>query len=814
MASLKQDLLFALRLLVREPTFTAVIVLSLALGIGFNGAIFSFLDALFLHPFPAIRDSGGLVALFNRDANGAGLLPSSYLNYRDLRERNTVFSGLAAYQVIQVGVILGGEAEQVSGEMVSANYFEVLGVKPTLGRSFLLEEDRTPDTHPVVILSFRFWQQRFGGSPDILGKTLRLNNQEYTIVGVAPRGFSGSNVVLSPKVWVPSMMYRQVFAFSEFFDQRAGRVLQLVARLRPGTSLAAAQAEMDTLASRLETEYPSDNEKLELVARPFTESAIPMDRRAIFIRAGGLLTGVVALLLLIACLNVANLLLARTLARRKEMAVRLSLGAGKGRLVRQLLTESLLLAVLAGGTSLLFAVWTWQLLWKFKPPYFADDALAFHLDLRIIAFTAGISLFATLLFGTASALEVANPALVSALKEEGRSLGPPRRGLSLRWLTIAAQVALSLVCLACAGFFLRSLRDAQKIDPGFAADQLLAVSFDLRTQGYDEARAREFQEQLVERARALPGVQAATLAENRLLGGWSWWRKVPLHGGSGSDDGVMAGSSIVGPEYFRTVGIPILQGRSFTSQDRYDSHPVAIVNEVLAKWVWPGRSPLGEFVHLDQEKEAVEIVGIAKDAKYRSLGEAPQPFLYLPLLQRGSLRCTLHLRAARPDRALEAVKGEMRSLDPGLPIIEARTLAEVTERSLWAPRAGAVVLSVFGVVALVLAAVGVYGVTAYSVGRRRSEMGLRMALGARRQEIVKLLLIQGLVPLTLGLAVGLAVSLATNRWIASLLYSGRGADWVSIPLAGTVLALVGLLANLVPAARASRIDPAMEIRGD
>ncbi len=813
-AAIPQDVAFGLRMLARQPAFTAVVVISLALGIGFNTAIFSFLNAIFLHPFPAVRDPARLVSVFDRDANGAGLLPTSYLNFKDLRSQTQVFSGLAAHQVTQVGVALGGQGEQMWGEMVSANYFDVLGVKPALGRTFRPEEDVKPGAYPVVVLSHQFWTQRLGGDPAVVGRTLRLNNREFTIIGVAPRNFNGSNVVVSPLLWVPTMMYRQVFAFSEFFDQRTGRVLQLVGRLRPGATPRQAQAEMNTLASRLATEYPEDNKKLTLVAMPYTSAALPMDRREVFVRAGGLLVGVVALLLLIACVNVANLLLARTLARRKEIALRLSLGAGKGRLVQQLLTESLLLAILAGGVGLLFAVWTRQLLWKFKPPYFTENALAFSLDPQIILFTVGVSLLATLLFGTASALETTKPDLVSALKEEGRSLGPPRAGLSLRWLTISVQVALCLVCLTCAGFFLRSLRDAQKIDPGFDAAHLLAVSFDLRAQGYDEARAREFQERLLERVRALPEVQAATLADNRLLGGWTWFRKVPLEGAASDEDGVMAGSTLIGPDYFQTAGIQILRGRSFSPQDRTGAHPVSIVDETLAQRAWPGRDPVGKFVHLDNEKDPVEIVGIARNVKYRSLGEAPQPFLYLPLLQRGSLRCTLHVSARRPGQVLEAVKREIRRLDPLLPINEARPLSEVIARSLWAPRAGAVVLSIFGVVALILAAVGVYGVTAYSVGQRRSEMGLRMALGARRGQIVQLVLTRGMSPLGVGLAAGLAASVAINRWIASLLYSGEVVDRISIPLAAAVLAFVGLLANLIPAARAARIDPSREIRGD
>jgi macrolide transport system ATP-binding/permease protein len=809
---LRQDIAFGLRLLARQPMLTSVIVLSLALGIGFNTAIFSFLDAIFLRPFPAVREPERVVALYSRDPNGAGLLPTSYPNFKDLRDWSRSFSAIASYQVIQVGLMIGNEAEQVGGEMVSANYFDVLGVKPVLGRTFLPEEDRTPGTHPVTILSYRLWTERYGGRPDILGRTVRVNNRELTIVGVAPREFTGSNVVLSPALWVPLMMYKQVFAFSDFFDQRGGRVLQIVARLWPGKELARAQAEMDTLASQLVAEYPEENEKLSFAVAPLSATAVPMDQRAVFVRAGSLLMGIVALLLLIACVNVANLLLARTLGRRREISLRASLGAGRGRILRQLLTESLLLSMLAGGVGLLLALWTRDLLWRFKPPYFADEALAFRFDPRILLFTALVSLATTLLFSTASAIEVAKPALASVLQEEGRSTGS-RRSLPLRWLTIALQVALSLICLSCAGIFLRSLRETQRVDPGFDSDRLLAVSFNLRSQGYDEARARQFQERLLAAARALPGVEAATLAENRLLGGWSWWRKVPLgEVGPGGEDGVTAGSTIVGPEYFDTVGIPILRGRGFTPQDRDGTHPVVILNQTLADRVWPGKDPVGTWIRLDQESEPIEIVGIARDAKYRSLGEAPQPFLYLPILQRGSLRCTLHVRSARPELLLDAVRSEIRKLDAGLPVIEARPLSEVIERSLWAPRAGAVLLSVFGTVALVLSGVGIYGVTAYSVGRRRSEIGLRMALGARREQIAALILRQGMSPLVLGLAAGLAGSLAIQRWIAGLLYSGADGGRIWIPLAILILTLVGLIANLIPAARASRIDPASSLK--
>ncbi len=816
MSGLAQDLRLALRLLVRQPWASAVIVLTLALGIGFGAAIFSFLDLVFFHPVPAVRDPQGVVSVFDKDPGSGELLPLSFPNYKDLRDRNRSFSQLAAFQVTQVGTAANGRGEQVWAEMVTANYFGALGVKPILGRTFLPEEDRQPGAHPVAVVSFDYWRQRLGGRRDVLGKALHVNGAPFTVVGVAPPGFHGSYVVLSSAVWVPMMMYRQVFAFSDFFDDRGSRVVQVFGRLRPGVEVGAARAEMKAISAHLAREYPNDDRNMQLDPVPYVESTLPMDRRSVFVRTGGLLTGTVALLLAIACINVGNLQLTRTLARQKEVAVRLSMGASRGRLARQLLVESVLLAALAGAAGLLVALWCQRLLWQLRPPYVVEGAIALGLNGTLLTCLLALDLVAVVLFGAVSLLQTLRLDFFSTLRESGGGSGAVGSRLLLRKLIVGVQVALGLVCLACAGIFLASLKNAERIDPGFDAGRLLSVGVDLRIQGYDEARGRSFQRALIERARGLPGVQSAALAENRPLSGWSWWRRVPVESSGvrsrSAQPAILAGSHLVGPGYFKTVGIPIVQGREFGEADRDGSHPVIVVNETLARRAWPGRSPLGIAVRLDEETTPAEVVGVARDIKYRSLGEEPQPFLYLPLLQRPSLRAALLVRAAHPESLVGPVEGEIRRLDRELPILEAAPISQILARSLWAPQAGARVLSLFGAAALLLAALGVYGVTSYAIQQRRGEIALRMALGATPAGVVRLVFTQGMAVVALGILAGLVLSYLTDRWIRSLLYVGGSGELLALAFAALVLAAIGSLANLLPARRAIRGEPSSLIR--
>lgn len=790
-------------------------VLSLAFGVGLNTAVFSFIDALFLRALPGVDDPGRVAVMYSQTEGGPEYLPISYPNYKDFREQSRGFESLAASQGIAVGLADEAGAETLAGEMVTANYFDVLGVRMALGRTFMAEEDATPGTHPVAILSQHAWRERFGADPGILHRKVVLNGQAFTVVGVAGEGFGGTGAFGSPpSLWVPTMMYRTVFMAPEYFEQRSGQALQVYGRLRPGVTLAAAEAEMRSLAARLERAYPEDNRGQSVTLIPLLQATIHPSRRPVFVRAGILLMGMVALLLLITCVNVANLLLVRALERGRELALRLSLGARRRHLVSQLLTESLLLAAAGGLAGLLCAGWAWKLLWKFRPPFFSADAAAFSLDGRVLGFGLVTGLLTGVLFGLAPVIWVSRADLSAELRQARPLAVLAGQRVTLGDLFIVLQVAFCAIALAGAGLCVKSLWNARQVDPGFATEGVLMTSFDLQSLGYDEAQGRDFQERLLARAAAMPGVRSAALGENRLLGGFRFWRNVlPVGGDIGPGEAPMVGSSRVGPGYFETVGIPLVAGRGFETRDRQGAPAVAVVNESLSRKLWPGRDPVGARVRLDEETETVEIVGVVKDARYMRLGEEIQPFLYLPLAQSYSARATLHLRTAVDPAGLAAtLRREVAALDRNLPLSELRTISNVLDQALWIPRTSAALLSLLALLALALAGLGVYGVTAFSMARRRFEIGVRMALGARRASVLRLVFGKGIAVLGVGLALGLAAAVFLNRWIASLLFGSEVGDPATFAGVLAVLLVTGILAMLLPAAQAARTDAVTALR--
>ncbi|HEX9427434.1 MAG TPA: ADOP family duplicated permease, partial [Candidatus Polarisedimenticolia bacterium] len=568
METLLQDIRYGFRMLFKSPGFTAVAALSLALGIGANTTIFTLINAIFLSPIP-VHDAPGLVTLYTTDARvkddeGGGdsvLMPMSRPNFEDFRDHNSVFAGLVAVSGLPLNMLHGGTPEQIGGEIVSGSYFSLLGVTPTLGRAFLPEEDKTPGAHPVVVLSHAFWTKRFGGDQGIVGSSLTLNGLPFTVIGVAPKGFLGTNLLASPNLWVPMMMHKEVLAgfAAENFDDRRALIFNVFGRLKPGATLGQAQAEFRTIAANLEKEYPQPNQGRSVTLMPLAQTTIFPALRRTFTAAGRLLMTIVGLVLLIACANVANLLLARSTARRKEIAIRLSLGASRARLVRQLLTESMLLALLGGVLGLLIAVWGRDLLLAFRPPQFFPDGLTLDLDGRVLGFTLAISLITGALFGIAPALQASRPDLVIELKERTGSQAAHRGGrFSLRGVLVVTQVALSLISLVGAGLFLRSMQNTQRIDPGFQAKSLLNVGFDLGAQGFDMVRARAYHDRLLETVRTLPGVRAASLSANLPIGGGTGRTIFPE--GQAPNTGAVgqfATTNSVGPGFFATLGIPI-----------------------------------------------------------------------------------------------------------------------------------------------------------------------------------------------------------------------------------------------------------------
>ncbi len=819
MESLLQDLRFGVRLLHKNPLFTFVAVVSLTLGISANTTIFSVFNAVFLQTLP-VPESERLVAVFTTDARNTGqfmnYLQTSYPNYEDYRDQNQVFSGLVAQIFTPLNLSTRGEPEQVFGAVVSGNYFDVLGVKAAVGRVFLPEEDSVEGKYPVVVLSHQLWNRRFGGDRNLIGREISLNRQNFTVVGVAPRAFRGTFALGGPDLFVPMAMHEQVladFALQQFHHRRA-LMFNVFGRLKPGVDLVQARAAMKTIARQLELSYLKDNQGRNISLMPLLESLIDPNVRSDALLAGSMMMGVVGLVLLVACANVANLLLARAAVRQREIALRLSLGAGKMRLVRQLLTESSILAIMAGLLGLLLAAWGRDLLWLMRPPFLDANAIEIALDGRVLLFTAGITILTGLLFGLVPAFQASRVDLMWALKDR---TGPPhrnRRRVNLRNLLVVVQIALSLTALVAAGLFLRSLQNAQKISLGFESKNLFMISFDLAGQKYDEARGRSFFQQVTERAAAVPGVKAVGIASAPLFGG-DIMRTVFVEGQDVTDtrNGRLTALLRVSPGYFDAIGMPIKRGRAFDMRDDQGAPMVAVVNETMAKRLWPGEEALGKRFRCFGEKWVIEVVGIARDAKYRTLGEDPISFMYFPLLQHYTPGGTLHVRTeGNPADVLGIVRGQVQAMEKNMPLFPVNTIGQVLDIILWAPRMGASLLAIFGLLALLLAAIGIHGVMSYSVAQRTQEIGIRMALGAQAKDVLQLILGQAFVILLAGGLLGLGGGLAVSRVLASLLYGVGRADPLSFVGTTMVLGAAALLASYLPARRALRVDPVEALR--
>ena len=833
MGTLWQDLRYGWRMMLTSPGLTAVAVASLALGIGANTAIFSFVNAVLLRPLP-VAEPERLVYLFGgTERHPYGV--TAYPDYVDYRDQSGVFEGLATYSGISLSFTGGERTELVSGSIVSGNYFDVLGVKAALGRTFLPEEDQTPGARPVAVLSHGWWQRRFGGDPQIVGRQLTLNGQSFTVVGVAAAGFQGAGAGETNDLFVPMMMQALVRpprgGYSgemnpDLLSRRSAGWLVVVGRLGPGVTLEQAQSAVATVAGRLRQAYPESNEGR--VATLYPASKGDPNARGMLLSVSGLLLATVGLVLLIACANVANLLLARASARRREISIRLALGAGRWRLVRQLLTESALLAFIGGAVGLLLALWTVDLLKQAVPAGLMPFAFDFSLDGRVLGFTLGLSLLTGMIFGLAPALQASRPDLLPALKDESQSFGTGARRFGLRNLLVVVQIALSLVLLIGAGLFLRSLRQAQAIDPGFEPGRVLVAPLNINLLRYTRPQGAEFYRQLVERVEALPGVESASLARVVLLSGAARQSSVLVEGQGGPDrvdrsEGTGGGeevaqqttlANVVGLGYLQTMGIALLRGRDFGSQDREGAPGVVIINETFARRHFPGQDPLGRRISLNGPRGPWrEIVGMTRDGKYRTLGEAPAPFVHLPLAQNHETGMTLHVRAAGdPAGLVAAVRGEIRGLERNLPATDIRPLTEQISRSLFPARMGAALLGVFGLIALLLATVGLYGVMSYAVARRTRELGVRMALGAQPGDVLRLVLREGMTLIAAGVGLGLAGALAVTRLLASFLYGVSTTDPATFAGLAALLAAVALLASLIPARRAARVDPMVALR--
>jgi putative ABC transport system permease protein len=818
--NLRQDARYGLRQLRRNPGFTFVAVLTLALGIGVNTAAFTIVNTLLLNPL-AIRNAQNVVAIeteIKTSGNASSRLQFLSLpNLVDLRERNRVFSSVTGYSYpTAVTLSNGPHAERIFAELVTPDYFRTLEIPPFLGRFFLPEETDLAAGRPVAVLTYKGWQGRFGGAADIIGHTVRINAVVFTIVGVAPRGFDGVNAVFGPDLWVPAAMEKQLFPMRpDWRSQRAEPVVRVAGRLKPGTTFAEAQAQMNVLAKELKKVYPEANRGYGIALEPIENAALGgAGSHQQLILASALLMAIVGLVLLVACSNVANLLMARAAARRQEMAVRKALGAGRIRLARQMITESVLLGLASGFFGFGFGYLGCKTLWSFRPAEFAQNLAEPRLNATVLIFTLAVSLLTGAIFGLMPAIVSSRSRVAEALKEESPKTGRSRRSLSFGNILVAAQVALSLVALITAGLCLRSVARESTIDPGFQTRRLALFLLYPGQTGYNRARTEQFYRQVREQVSALPGVMSVSWATNLPL----WGRQtngVVIKGREPQPKslGITSILNTVGLDYFTTIGVPILQGRAFTRDDREGSAPVAIINDTMARQYWPGQDPLGKLIKLPDENSFRRIVGVAKTANYQTLGEQPQPCIYIPLRQNLSGSMVLYLRTSKgPSLFLPTVQRELRSIDPLLPVEDVRTGQTVINQALWSGKIGAGLLAAFGLLALSLACVGLYGIMAYSVNQRRHEIGLRMALGAAPRSISRLILRQGMTLACAGVAAGLAASLAVGHVLAGFLYGVGGVDPLTFIVVSLILITVALAACYIPARRAARVDPMVALR--
>ena len=820
MDSTWQDLRYALRLFLKSPGVTASAVLALALGIGANTAIFSLVNGVLLRPLPGVQDPYHLVTL-ERTQNGR-MSSAAYPDYVDYRDHNSSFVGLAAH----CGTPLSfneGTPERLRGDLVSGNYFSVLGATPAMGRLIGPEDDDQPGAHSVAVLSHNFWLRAFGASPEVVGRGVKLNGFDFTIIGVASRDFTGTETGGSYDVWIPIKMQAQAMPRTmgrHWFNDRAAGWLSLFGRLKPGVSVEQAGAELATIAQGLEQSYPDTNtgRRVSVVAGLGLDS----DDRAGLRSLLTILLASVMLLLLIACSNVSSLLLLRATARRREIAVKQALGATRGRLIRQLLTEGLLLSLVAGGLGLLLAPWTAELILVFQQPAYGLRGVNISPDARVLTFTAVLSFATALVFGLAPALQGSRVDLVTSLKDGAPSSGHRKSGLQSN--LVIAQVALSLVLLIGAGLAVRTMRKALAMDKGFDSDNMVLMSMDLTIRGYSESKGQSFYEELIHRIDALPGVVSSSLAKTVPPNDWSDRLSVFLPGDepppavlrARDDLGLRVDANRIAPNYFRTLGVPMLAGREFDDSDRAGATFVAIINERLANQLWPGENAVGKILSVPfwhEPRPPVQIVGVARDTKHRSLLADMPMLVYLPELQAYDGRATLVVRTTGDSKKLiPAIRGEVAALDKDLTLQAVKTMTEQIESTLWQQRTAAGLIGVFGLLALGLSAIGIYGVIAHTVAQRTREIGIRMALGAGAQAVQRMILRQGLVLALTGVVVGLAAAFALTRLMSSFLYGVSATDPLTFFISSVVLVGVAMGACLLPARRATRVDPMIALR--
>lgn len=814
MGDVIRDLQYGLRMLVKNPLFTAAAVLTLALGIGLNAATFSAVDGILLRPLAGAEDPEELVQLY-RHWPGMEYGSTSIPHFQDLRDRTgEVFENVAAWNFAELSVSEGGVSERLIGMMVSANFFQTYGVRPALGRAFIPgEEDVGPGAHPVAVLSYGFWQARFAEDPSVVGRTLLVNGHPFEIVGVAPPDFKGPVNFAAPPLYVPIMMQREIFPGFDWLEARGNNMMTAVGRLRDGETVERARQVLDALLLQLREEFPDEYERqLGTTVVPQMDAGIHPMLRSAQVGMSTVIMAVVSLLLLIACVNVANLFLARARERRREMGIRLSIGAKGRRIVQQLLTESLVFSLVAGLVGLGLARVTVGFLDRVRPPIDGPWEFSIQMNDTVLLFTLAVSVVAGVVFGLAPALQAANPRTVSAIKGESDD----RAGRSRMSSTLVVlQMALSLLLLISSGLFLRSLQGATEIDPGFAEPSSVVIaSVNPGLHGYEEERSREFLDRLVQDVEGLPEVTAAGLTNSLPLGLGSSDRGVGIPGYEFAEGEARSIQyALVTEGFFEALGVGLVEGRTFTRQDDEAGPPVVIVNQRFAQRFWPGQSALGKIVSTAGQDR--EVVGVVETGKYRSLGEAPTEYMYLPQRELFQAGMTVVARTpSDPQSVLLRIRQAVRDLDATMPVFDVRTMEDHMGIALLPARLGGAVLGLFGVLGLVLAAVGIYGVMAYSVAQRTRELGIRVALGADRGRVVRLVLGEGLRLAVLGTVLGLAGAAGAAQLVKGLLYNVSALDPASFLAVPFFLVAVATLAVYLPARRAASVEPMRALKTD
>ena len=805
-----QDLRYGLRVLIKSPGFTVIAILTLALGIGANSTIFSWINSTVLNPIPGVANTGTLGELAaGHDGDPS---PISYPDYLDLRDHNRSLSSLMVYTLWPVDLTGNQKPQRVWCDFVSANYFDTLSVRPTLGRMFLSAEGTKPGGAPVVILSNHLWQDHFGGDRSIVDKTVQINKHPFTVIGVAPPLFEGTQTGVRADLWLPVMQIQQFTTGSDdlLTDRSAGWVMA-IGRLKPGVTRVQAQSDLSNVYGQIAKQYP-DSHRGTNVATLYPMWRAPWGANYYLGTILFILMAISGVVLLLACANVANLMLVRSVSRRREMAIRLSIGATRWRLIRQLLAESLILAFCGGGLAMLFTLWTAGTFGDFIPPSNIPVVMNYHADSTVLYATFVISLLTGVIFGILPAFRSSALQPVAVLKEESASATAGRRKARLSSVLVVAQIAMSLLLLICAGLFIRSFRLQQNFYPGFNPQGVLLESYDLGAMGYKPDSGIEFDRQLLAKLDALPGVQSAALAN---------WTPMSMQISRTTVDpegyvpqlheSMNLDIADVSWDYLRTMQIPLTSGREFAISDTGKSQPVAMVNQEFVKRYWPNQLALGKRVRVNGK--SYTIVGVSANFDTHDIGQKPKPFVYLPLFQDYSSQAAIHLRVAgNPLAYISAAEEAVHSMDADLPLSDVTTLESRIILNTTTDRIGGAFVGGFGILALILAAVGVYGVLAYTTRQRTHEIGIRMALGAEPRSIFALVLRQGVILAILGIVIGLAASFVLTQGLASQLFGISPADPLTYIGVGALLLIVALVACYLPARRAMRTDPMVALR--